>query len=96
MRLNKRDLIDVFSGWMNKTAREIVNVLGNRSPEKHSIALVQRALTERFSENWKSLKGVFELAAISSQISRGTGSVGRRVHLPASTYPWLSALEPRP
>lgn len=96
MRLNTRNLIDVFSGWMNKTAREIVNTLGNRSPEKHLIALVQTALTERFSEKWKGLKGVFELAAVSRNISQGTGSVGRLMRLLASAYPWLRGPEPRP
>ena len=61
---------------MNKTAREIANTLGNRSPEKHSIALVQKALIERFSEKWKGLKGVFELAAVSHNISQGWEVLG--------------------
>ncbi len=97
MRLNKGNLIDVFSGWMNKTAREIVNTLGNRSPEKHSIGLVQKALTDRFSERWKGLKGVFELATdMSSRSAAFTRSVGQAVYLPSSSYSWLRPPEPHP
>lgn len=72
MRLNQRNLVDVFSGWMHKTARDIANSLGNLSGGKHPISLVQEALGKQ-GGSWKSLKGVFELAASSGTQSGATG-----------------------
>ena len=80
MRLNQRNLVDVFAGWMHKAARDIANSLGNFSGGKHPISLVQEALGKK-GETWKSLKGVFELAA---NFVRNTGTTGRRFSPPPS------------
>lgn len=84
LKINKKALIDVFSGWMNRRARDIANDMGNRTADAYSISLVQQTLGKM-----QGLKGFFELAASGFTMSRTSGSSGR------AFKPFLLHPEPR-
>ncbi len=76
MKMRKRALIDVFTGWMNTRARDIADSMGNRSADAYSISLVQQTLA-RF-DGLKGLKGFFELAVGGFAMSHASsGTTGR-------------------
>lgn len=85
MKMRKKSLIDVFTGWMNRRARDIADSMGNRSADAYSISLVQQTLGKL-----EGLKGFFELAAQGCTMSRTSGgSTGR------GFKPFLLHREPR-
>lgn len=72
MKMRKMALIDVFTGWQNRRARDIADSMGNRSADAYSISLVQQTLGKL-----QGLKGVFELAANAYRAFKIGGTTGR-------------------
>lgn len=90
MKMKKSALIDVFSGWMNKTMRDICDSMGNRLADSYSIALAQQTYSK-----WLGLKDRFDFAARGFIAPGSAGGVSGRPYKPTFAFAWDPKLEPR-
>lgn len=78
MRFSRKALIEVFTGFNNKRARDIADSMGNRSADAHSIAQVYETLRHQDGAKAPGVRGFFELAANAwKSMKPSSGSTGR-------------------
>lgn len=74
----RKALIEAFTGFNNRDARDVADSMGNRSADAHSIAQVYETLRNQHHEKAAGIRGFFELAAQAWKSVRvGGGSTGR-------------------
>lgn len=77
-KMSRKALVDAFTGFGNKRARDVADSMGNRTADAYSISLVQQTLSHQEHTKPTGIRGFFELAAHAWKPNKsGNGTTGR-------------------